>query len=217
MTNPLPEPAANAKFDYDRFFVNQKHMTLGKSKYYVYDEAGAPLFYVERPVMRLFGRRGNITIFDDDSARTPVLELRQEQRYEFLRRDYTLVDAASGESLGRLLRSNWRSLFRRAWSVLGPDGAEVARAREDSALFAFLRRAIDFVPYVGILGFALMRTNFHIFALQPDGGELKVGEFNRKLSFGDKYVLDLEEDQARRLDRRVALALGILLDTAEAR
>ena len=47
--------------------------------------------------------------------------------------------------------------------------------------------------------------------------EQQVGTFNRKLSFGDKYKLDLTADPDRRLDRRIALATGILLDTGEAR
>jgi len=33
----------------------------------------------------------------------------------------------------------------------------------------------------------------------------------------DRYVLDLKADRARELDRRVALALGVMLDTGERR
>jgi len=44
-----------------------------------------------------------------------------------------------------------------------------------------------------------------------------VGEFNRKFTLLDRYVLDLKADGARVLDRRVALALGVMLDTGERR
>jgi len=44
-----------------------------------------------------------------------------------------------------------------------------------------------------------------------------IGDFNRKLTLLDRYVLDLRQDPDRRLDRRVALALGIMLDTGERR
>jgi len=43
------------------------------------------------------------------------------------------------------------------------------------------------------------------------------GEFNRKFTLLDRYVLDLSADPARTFDRRVALALGVMLDTGERR
>ena len=44
-----------------------------------------------------------------------------------------------------------------------------------------------------------------------------IGEFNRKFTILDRYVLDLKADGARSMDRRVALALGVMLDTGERR
>jgi hypothetical protein len=48
------------------------------------------------------------------------------------------------------------------------------------------------------------------------GGQV-VGEFNRKFTLLDRYVLDLTRDSARALDRRVAVAMGVMLDTGERR
>ena len=36
-----------------------------------------------------------------------------------------------------------------------------------------------------------------------------IGEFNRKLTLLDRYVLDLTADRQRVFDRRIALALGV--------
>jgi hypothetical protein len=47
--------------------------------------------------------------------------------------------------------------------------------------------------------------------------ETVLGELNRKFTLFDKYVLDLTHDPQRTLDRRVALALGVMLDTGEGR
>jgi hypothetical protein len=44
-----------------------------------------------------------------------------------------------------------------------------------------------------------------------------VGEFNRKFTLLDRYVLDLSQDSGRALDRRVAIAMGVMLDTGERR
>ena len=40
---------------------------------------------------------------------------------------------------------------------------------------------------------------------------------NRKFTVLDRYVLDLTADEERALDRRIALASGIMLDTGERR
>ena len=80
---------------------------------------------------------------------------------------------------------------------------EIAQAREDSWLKALFRRFIS----------NLMRTDFEI--VLSDG--TRVGAFHRKFTVADKYLLDLTGDPTRRLDRRIALGLAILLDTAESR
>jgi hypothetical protein len=203
-----------AKLDRDTFLVNQKHRAWMKSKYYVFDADGQPLLYVERPVRPL--RRSDITIFDDDTRTTPLLIIRQDHGYAALARTYTLLQPGSEEPVARFRRDNIKSLFRRAWTITDPSGSVIANAREDSAAIAVVRRILEFVPYVGAL-VGLVRTNFQLSVVAPDGAETHVGAFNRKLSIGDKYVLDLTADPSRMLDRRIALALGILLDTGEAR
>ena len=78
-------------------------------------------------------------------------------------------------------------------------------------MLALLRRVLG--PLFGSF-FGLLRTNFII--LRADGEDV-VGEFNRKFTILDRYALDLKADAARTLDRRVALALGVMLDTGERR
>ena len=62
--------------------------------------------------------------------------------------------------------------------------------------------------------FGLLRTNF-IFVTTDE--ETVFGEFNRSFTVLDRYVLDLSADPDRNFDRRIALAMGVLLDTAEGR
>lgn len=200
------------KFDRDKFLVNQKRMSF-KEKYYVYGENEEELFYVERD-FRFMGRR-NITVFDDDTKNSAVLQIDQDHRWEFRKREYTLYDAA-GEPIASFSRDNWKSLFRRAWDIFDREGTLIAIAREDSIGLAFLRRIIDFIPFVGLLG-GLIKTDFHLFLINANGEEEKIGSFDRRITFADKYIMDLSGDREQTLDRRTALALGILLDTAEKR
>ena len=202
----------NGKFDRDKFLVNQKRMSF-KEKYYVYSENDEELFYVERE-FKFMGKR-TIAIFDDDSKQSQVLKLEQEHYWEIFRREYRLFDSA-GELIAAFSRNNIASLFRRGWDILDPNGKLIGRAREDSVGLAIVRRVIDFIPFVNLLG-GIIKTDFHLFRVDEAGNETKIGSFDRKLSIFDKYVLDLSDDPERSLDRRTALALGILLDTAEKR
>jgi hypothetical protein len=201
------------QYAHDVFLVNQKHRSLGRSKFYIYDEAQAPLLYAERPV-QIVPRRKNITVFADDSASQRMLSLYQEHFFELIRREYTITDEQSGERVGFASRHNLKSWFRRRWDITDAAGAAFV-CRENSTVMTIIRRAIDWIPYVAIIGL-LIPTNFEVFALDS-AGETRLGTFNRKRSIADKYVMDLSEDKMRRFDRRLAVALGLLLDTAEAR
>jgi hypothetical protein len=143
-----------------------------------------------------------------------VFTLKQDHGYEFLRREYTLVDAA-GNVVAHLRRDNIKALFRRAWTIENGNGEHVARALEDSAVMSVVRRVVDWIPFVSLLGLVI-KTDFDILA-RTAVDEVKIGSFDRKIGLLDKYVLNLRDDASRLLDRRIAVALGVLLDTAEAR
>lgn len=201
-----------SKFDRDKFFVSQRRLSI-KERYFVYDEEGRELFYVERP-FRLFGRR-TITIYDDESKQDPVLFITQDHYWEALHRNYT-VKTVDDEVLAKLSRNNIKSLFRRSWDIADAAGASLAIAREDTVILAFVRRLVNLIPFVDLLG-GIIKTDFHFIRRDDSGNEEKIGSFDRRISLFDKYVLNLSADPERKLNRRVALAVGILLDTAEKR
>ena len=74
---------------------------------------------------------------------------------------------------------------------------------------AVVRRVIDFVPYGEWIPIP------YNFDLLHDGAV--IGHLNRKFQLRDRYVLDLSGDHERRLDRRLAIALAIGLDTLQNR
>jgi hypothetical protein len=147
----------------------------------------------------------HVTIYRDDSRRAPLLRILQDQRVALIARTYTLVTPA-GERLGRFRKNYLRNLIRKRWEVRAPGGALLALAIEDSIVLSLLRRLLGSF-------FGLLRTNY---VFERADGQV-FGEFNRKLTLLDRYVLDLSADPGRTFDRRLALALGILLDTGERR
>jgi len=187
----------DSKFDHDKFLVHQKMLSI-RAKYYIYDEDQEPLFFVERPTLKL---KRDIEIFDDDTKATRRLTLRQD-RILAINQHFTLL-TSEDQVICTYERQGILSLLRRTWVIRNPVGQEIAQAREDSWIKALFRRFIS----------GLMRTDFEI--LLADNTH--VGAFHRKFTIGDKYALDLTNDPDRRLDRRIAVGLAILLDTAEAR
>jgi uncharacterized protein YxjI len=147
----------------------------------------------------------HVTVYRDESRREILLRVRQDQRWAVLTRTYTVMTAA-GETLARLRKRYVHNLIRKRWYVEAPDGHVVGLAIEESIVLSLLRRVLGSL-------FGLLRTNFVL--IRTDGTVL--GEFNRKFTILDRYVLDLTADPARELDRRVALVLGIMLDTGEGR
>ncbi len=161
------------------------------------------------PVLAIVGmklsKKRHVSFFTNADKTTKVLEVFQDKKLVFLNATYTVRDA-QGAELARFRKNYLFNLFRRKWEVLAPDGRVEWVAREDSIILSLVRR---FVPFM-----ELLRTNF---IFQRAGSEAVVGEFKRKMTILDRYVLDLGADRARAFDRRVAVALGVMLDTGERR
>src|SRR3989440_393122 len=148
----------------------------------------------------------HVTFYRDQSKRDKLLDVLQDRKWQPITATYTVRDRA-GRTLALLWKNYLYNIIRKRWYVKAPDGTTLYVAKEDSIILSLLRRLLG--PLFGLL-----RTNFIIVRA---GSEDVVGEFNRKFTLLDRYVLDLKADRVRALDRRVALALGVMLDTGERR
>ena len=123
---------------------------------------------------------------------------------------YTVLDE-NGEEIGRYRKDYLANFLRKRWDGFHPDGTQLYVIREDSVLLSLLRR------FLGSF-YGLLRTNFVIHQVDENGNDGPLlGEFNRKFTLLDKYVLDCTHDRSRKMDRRMAIAIGVLLDTGEQR
>jgi predicted Zn finger-like uncharacterized protein len=254
-------------FARDKFLVNQKRLSINEA-YYVYDEHGSPILFIERPthVLRTIGAlfagifvaivvvllfvmlglafggaqaggagaagailmvvgvvlgiaaaiavviwiipKRHIYVYTDDTRKHLLLEIFQDRKVNIIRATFTVNDPNDGH-LGRFEKNYLYNFFRRRWYVYGPDGQLHMLAMEDSLIMSLLRRVLP--PIIAVF---VARTNFIV---QKHGEERTIGEFNRRFNLFDKYVLDMSADRDHALDRRMAIALGVLLDTGERR
>jgi uncharacterized protein YxjI len=198
-------------FDYDRYLVDQLIRPIA-NLYRVTPlaagetPAGPPIAYVRQKKMKI---KEEIRFFGDESETHELFQIKARTWLDTGGSKYDVVDAQEG-NIGLLEHVFGKSLFRSTWRISTPDGEEIAIARERSQPLAILRRVIDFVPDVG--GLIPIPYNFDLLA-----GDRVIGKMDRKFQLRDRYVLDLSGDTEKVLDRRLAIALAIGLDTLQNR
>ena len=167
------------------------------------------LIFVVAPVVGIaLSVKRHVTFYRDASKRERLLDILQDKKFQPITMTYTVRDAR-GRPIARFGKNRLFNLIRKRWYVWGPGPARELQflAKEDSVILSLLRR------FIGPL-FGLLRTNF-IFL--PAGTEDVIGEFKRKFTILDRYVLDMSADPQRIMDRRIAIGLGVMLDTGERR
>jgi hypothetical protein len=148
----------------------------------------------------------HVTFYRDDTMRERLLEVLQDHKVQIIIATYTIRDPKQ-KVLATLRKNYLYNIFRKRWQCFAPDGTVLCVAMEDSIILSLLRRVLGAF-------FGLLRTNYII---QRGTTDTIVGEFNRKMTLLDRYVLDMKKDPRRQLDRRIMLALGVMLDTGERR
>ena len=164
------------------------------------NEAGAPVAFVRQKKLAI---REDLRFFADDSESEELFRVKARQvvdvggRYD--------VTTPAGERIGVLQRRFARTLLRTTWAILDADESALAEVTESSTARAVLRRIGDLfdVPLL-----------YH-FSILVDGRE--VGEVRRVLTLRDRYVMTLGGDFDRRIDRRLAVAMLVVLDALQAR
>lgn len=152
-----------------------------------------------------FVRRRDVTIYRDQGRAVPLLVIRQQSAVGLVVARYTVTDG-QGTVIAEFRKNALWNLVRRRWQVRDAAGKAIYRVLEDSIILSLLRRILGSL-------FGILRTNFVILA--PDGR--LVGRLNRSFTLLDRYVLDLSFDPDRTLDRRLAVAIGVMLDSGERR
>jgi len=155
----------------------------------------------------------HVTFFRDENMTESLLYVLQDKKLAFINMTYSIMEP-DGTAVAVLHKNYLYDIFRKKWLCKDDQGREICVIREDSMLKAFFRRF-----FAGSIIGAMLRTNFII--TDPATGTV-LGTFNRKFTLRDRYVLDMSPDRPlggvpSRIDRRIALAIGVMLDTGERR
>jgi len=146
----------------------------------------------------------HVEFFTDETKTQKLLEVKQLNKVEFPFANFTIMDP-TGNIIGRLRKNVLFDYIRRRWYVMSGSGLALCTIKEDSMVLSLFRR-------MGLPLFSFMPTNF-IFIRDRK----VIGEFNRKFTILDRYVLDMTSDSQHNVDRRIAIAMAVMLDTGELR
>jgi hypothetical protein len=141
-----------------------------------------------------------VVMFGDEGKSVPVATMKADRAFDVAA--VNRITAADGRPLGAIRKEFGASLLRSTLTVLGPDDAVLATARERSPAVAIARRISDFLPMGEYIPW-----QFHFDVATPDGAP--VASIDRKRALRDQYTVAFDED---RIDWRVVAFLGVAVD-----
>lgn len=197
-----PQPFASLaqdRFAHSTYLVRRKVFRLFGSAFHIYDPMGNVVFFSERKPFRL---KDDIRLYTGEDMRTEVLRMRARQIFDF-GATFDIVDSESGERIGALRRKALKSMIRDEWAILDASDSEIGIVQEDSMALALVRRFLsNLVPqtWEASLGGAPL-ASYH-------------QHFN---PFVRKVTVDFTRDTMNALDRRIGIAIAVLLDAVEGR
>jgi hypothetical protein len=162
-------------------------------KWSIYDPYGNVIFYCEQK----WSLRTDVRIYSDKNKQQEVLLAKTKQIIGFSAA-YNIWDSTTNEKIGVLKRKGWKSFLRDEWIIIDKNDKEIGIIREDSQLFALLRRFF--------LGWLLPKKYSGFI------GQTSVCIFKKHFNpFIWKTSIDFSQDINNLLDRRIGIIAALLL------
>ncbi len=196
------------------FAIEQKIVPLA-NQYYVFEldatgEKGRLLAFAHQ---KRFAWKEKFTFYTDESKNSVLMEVQARQAIDFGAR-YDVSDAA-GTALGVVGKVFGASVLRSTWNVFAPNKEEVplVTARERSQALAIIRRVWELLPIIGEIPF-FVKYHFDFIDMQTKAVE---GSYQKTTTVRDHYRLTAEDNLLGKVDWRVLVSLGIMMDALQGR
>ena len=194
---------------HSQFLLQQKlTLLINRYEYFLYDNdtKGEQIAFAEQ---KRFTFREAITVWANDSRGEVLFTVNAEKILDF--HGKFLVKDSEGHLVGYCRKSFKASLLRSTWEVYDTQDQLLFIVKERNHVMALFRRVAQFIPYLSDVA-PFFPFNF---TYEKDGN--MVGTHTRIWGrFADQYKQSLGPE-LERVDRRLILALGILLDALQDR
>ena len=194
---------------HSRFLLMQRlTLLINRYEYFLYDngQQGEKIAFVEQ---KRFAFREHITVWRNEHKSETLFSVRAEKILDA--HGKFLVEDETWHLIGYCRKVFGSSLLRSTWEVHGANDQLLFVAKEQSPAIAIIRRVLQFVPDIGAF------ANFVPFNFVFEQNGQVVGSHHRVWgSLSDRYALEIS-GALNDCDRRLPLALGILLDALQDR
>lgn len=180
------------------YLFRRKVFKIFGGAFHVRDEQGNTVMYSRQKAFKL---REDMTVWADENQSRELLKIKTPQILDF-GATYFVTDSTSGEEVGGLARQWGKSMIRDTWHLLGPDRQQVGMLQEKSLAGALVSRFINIVPQK--------------YVIQTMDGARVVSIKQHFNPFVLKYTMTID-DPMPPIDRRLLIAMGILLCAIEGR
>ncbi|NBV47353.1 MAG: hypothetical protein EBR86_17390 [Planctomycetia bacterium] len=134
----------------------------------------------------------------------PILEVAEQRHFLPIRRRFA-VSTPDGASIARCSKGNYPLLFGVRFTCDRPDGTPLFEVRDAAGVAGFPARALQQATGAPRSGYVFRRVDL------ADGESL--GAIAKADHGGDTVMLDLTADSTSAIDRRVGLALAVLVES----
>lgn len=182
-----------------KYLVRRKVFTLFGGAFHVYDSKGKLAAYSK---MKAFKLKEDIRLYKDQNMLREIVSIQARQIIDFSAA-YDVVDPQTRQKLGVLKRKGMKSILKDEWIIMDANDHQIGHIKEDSAFWAFFRRFLaNIIPQtynVEIAGKKVCELKQH---------------FN---PFIFKFDVDFSLDKENKIDKRMGIAMAILLAAIEGR
>ncbi|TGM72614.1 hypothetical protein EHR01_15345 [Leptospira mtsangambouensis] len=188
------------QYTFNKYFAKKSFLKIFGGEIRIFDEnKNNLLFFVKQKAFKL---KEDITVYADETKTKELLKIKARSMIDFSA-IYDVVDVSSNEPIGSLRRKGFKSILKDSWEILDTKDQVIGSIDEDSMLKAILRRFLT----------NLIPQTFFITINKNHVGVLKQ-TFN---PFVPQFNIDFSSDTANALDRRLGIAIVILLQIIEGR
>jgi len=190
-------------FQHAHYIFRRKVFRFFGGAFDIYDPSGNLVLHSEQKSFKL---KEDMRLYSDKSKTNELLNIKARHVLD-IGATYDLTDSRSLQPVGSLRRKGLKAIFARdEWVFLDTQGQEIGIIQEDSLFMGLVRRLIG--------GLAFLFPQRYTVSM---GGQ-PVAFFRQHFNpFVLKYDFDLSKDSGKKLDRRLAIAAGILLCAIEKR
>lgn len=190
------------RFAHSQYVIREKFFKIFGESFHVFDPEGNVVLYSKMKALRL---KEDIRLYESEAMQRELLRIAARSIIDF-GATYDVFDSVTNEKVGSLRRKGLKSLIRDTWLVFDEGDREVGVIEEDSTFKAVVRRIAGDWAWLFPQAFRVRL------------GETAVMHVRQRFNpIVKRLEIDFSPDPQAALDRRLGLAIGILMSAIEGR